>query len=67
MSYTDAFESSPSKLWSIVALVVEAGLSFYEENPKVAAMQLVTAGLTYQSGVMGALARLLIELYKQQQ
>lgn len=64
MSYTDALDSSASKQWSVVSLLVEAGLSLYEGMPKVAALQLGAAALTYQSSILGTLARLVIELYK---
>lgn len=64
MSYTDALDSSASQQWSVVSLLVEAGLSLYEGKPKVAALQLGAAALTYRSSILGTLARVVIELYK---
>jgi hypothetical protein len=64
MSYTDALDASATKQWSVVSLLVEAGLSLYEGNTRVAALQFGAAALTYRSNLLGTIARLFIELYK---
>ena len=64
MSYTDTLDSSTSNQWGVISLLVEAGLSLYEGKPRLAALQLGAAVLTYRSGLLGTLARVLIEFYK---
>ena len=64
MSYTDTLDSSRSDQLGVVSLLVEAGLSLYEGDSQLAALQLGTAALTYRSSVLGTIARLAIELYK---
>jgi hypothetical protein len=64
MSYTDVLDSVSANQWSAVSLVVEAGLTLYEGNTRVAALQLGAAALTYRSPLLGTIARLVIELYK---
>jgi hypothetical protein len=64
MRYADAVDMSASDQWSILALLVEAGLSLYNGNLRVAVLQLGAAALTSRSGLLGTIARVGIELYK---
>lgn len=64
MGYTDALDSSASKQWSVVSLLVEAGLSLYEGKSQIAALQLGAAALTSRSSLLGTIARTIIEVYR---
>ena len=64
MSLTDTMSRTSAEDWAVVSLVVEAGISLYEGDTRLAALQLGTAVLSYYSSLLGALARVLIEVYK---
>lgn len=64
MSFTDTMSRTSAEDWAVVSLVVEAGISLYEGDMRLAALQLGTAALSYYSSLLGALARVVIEVYK---
>ena len=64
MSFTNTIDRTSTEDWAVVSLIVEAGISLYEGDARLAALQLGTAALSYYSSLLGALARVLIEVYK---
>ena len=64
MNFTDMLNRVSAEDWAVLSLVVEAAISFYEGDTRLAALQLGTAVLSYYSSLLGTLARVLIEVYK---
>lgn len=64
MNLTDLMNRASTENWAVISLVVEAGISLYEGDKRLAALQLGTAVVSYYSSLLGTLARVLVELYK---
>ena len=64
MSLVETMKRTSAEDWAVISLVVEAGISLYEGDTQLAALQLGTAALSYYSSLLGTLGRVLIELYK---
>ena len=64
MDDTDRNGRISAEDWAVVSLVVEAGISLYEGDTRLAALQLGTAALSYYSSLLGTLARVFVEVYK---